>query len=157
MYLRGGIVGQVEVLDLGDTLHIFQHLGHKPLVGIELPLGKSLLRPLHGGVDGEEQQQSRQRNKPHTPVKEEHHDRDDAGGQKAAGRDHYHAGSHIRHVFHGVGGNGGHLAQAIVIEPAHRQVPQMLRNLNPFVGAGAVARTGLEHGGLHVDGNRNDQ
>ena len=62
-----------------------------------------------------------------------------------------------RHVFHGVGGNGGHLAQAIVIEPAHRQVPQMLRNLNPLVGAGAVARTGLEHGGLHVDGNRNDQ
>ena len=65
-------------------LHIFQHLGHKPLVGIELPLGKGLLRPLHGGVDGEEQQQSRQRNKPHTPVKEEHHHRDDAGGQKAA-------------------------------------------------------------------------
>ena len=26
-----------------------------------------------------------------------------------------------------------------------------------LVGAGAVARTGLEHGGLHVDGNRNDQ
>ena len=81
MYLRCGIVGQVEILDLGDALHIFQHLGHKALIGIELPLGKGLLRPLHGGVDGKEQHQSRQRNKPHTPVKEEHHRCDDAGGQ----------------------------------------------------------------------------
>ena len=56
--------GQVKILDLGDALHIFQHLGDKPLVGNELPLGKGLLRPLHGGVDGEEQQKSRQRNKP---------------------------------------------------------------------------------------------
>jgi len=157
VYLRGRVVGQVKILDLGNALHIFQYLGDKPLAGVELPLGKGLLRPLHGGVDGEEQQQSRQRNKPHTPVKEEHHDRDDAGGQKAAGRDHYHAGSHIRHVLHGVGGDGGHLAQAVVIEPAHRQIPQMLRNLNPLVGAGAVACTGLEHGGLHVDGDGHNQ
>ena len=41
-----------------------------------------------------------------------------------------------------LGGDGGHLSQAIVIEPAHRQVPQMLRDLNPL-GAGAVACTGL--------------
>ena len=33
----------------------------------------------------------------------------------------------------------------------------MLRNLNPLVGAGAVACTGLEHGGLHVDGDGHDQ
>ena len=157
VYLRCGVVSQVEILDLGNALHIFQHLGDKPLVGIELPLGKGLLRPLHGGVDGEEQQQSRQRNKPHTPVKEEHHHRDDAGGQKAAGRDHYHAGSHIRHVFHGVGGDGGHLAQAIVIEPAHRQVAQVLGDFDAFVGAGSVARTGLEHGSLHVDGDGHNQ
>ena len=138
VYLRGRVVGQVEILDLGDALHIFQHLGDKPLVGIELPLGKGLLRALHGGVDGEEQQQSRQRNKPHAPVKEEHHDRDDAGGQKAAGRDHYHAGSHIRHVFHDVGGDGRDLAEAVVIEPAHRQVAQVLGDFDAFIGTGAA-------------------
>ena len=33
----------------------------------------------------------------------------------------------------------------------------MLRNLNPLVGAGAVARLGLEHGSLHVDGDSHDQ
>ena len=157
VYLRGRVVGQVEILDLGDALHIFQHLGDKPLVGIELPLGKGLLRPLHGGVDGKEQHQSRQCDQPHAPVKEEHHRCDDAGGQKAAGRDHDDAGSHIRHVFHGVGGDGRDLAEAVVIEPAHRQVAQVLGDLDAFVGAGAVARTGLEHGSLHVDGNRNDQ
>ena len=82
-----------EILDLGDALHIFQHLGDKPLVGIELPLGKGLLpSAAWRRVDGEEQHQSRQRNKPHTPVKEEHHRCDDAGGQKAAGRDHDDAG-----------------------------------------------------------------
>ncbi len=108
-------MGQVKIFDLGDALHIFQHLGDKPLVGIELPLRKGLFSPLHGGVDGEEQHQSGKSNKPHTPVKEEHHRRDDAGG---------------------------HLAQAIVIEPAHRQIPQMLRNLNPLVGAGAA---GYDH------------
>ena len=64
MYLRGRVVGQVEILDLGDALHIFQHLGDKALIGIELPLGKGLLRPLHGGVDGKEQHQSRQCDQP---------------------------------------------------------------------------------------------
>ena len=157
MHLGCGIVGQVKILDLGDALHIFQHLGHKPLVGIELPLGKGLLRPLHGGVDGEEQQKSHQCYKPHTPVKEEHHDRDDAGGQEAPRCDHYHAGSHIRHVFHGVGGDGRDLAEAVVIEPAHRQVAQVLGDFDAFVGAGSVARTGLEHGSLHVDGDGHNQ
>ena len=33
----------------------------------------------------------------------------------------------------------------------------MLGDLDAFVGAGAVARTGLEHGGLHVDGDGHDQ
>ena len=157
VYLRCRVVGQIEILDLGDALHIFQHLGHKPLVGIELSLGKGLLRPLHGGVDGEEQHQSRQRNKPHTPVKEEHHRCDDAGGQEAPRCDHDHPCGNVGHVLHGVGGDGGHLAQAIVIEPAHRQIPQMLGDLDLLVGAGAVARTGLEHGGLHVDGDGHDQ
>ena len=54
VYLRCGIVSQVKILDLGDALHIFQHLGDQTLVGVELPLGKSLLRPLHSSVDGEE-------------------------------------------------------------------------------------------------------
>ena len=157
VYLRCRVVGQIEILDLGDALHIFQHLGHKPLVGVELPLGKGLLRALHGGVDGEEQHQSRQRDKPHTPVKQEHHHRDDAGSKEPPRCDHNHACGDIRHIFHGVGGDGGDLAQAIVIEPAHRQIPQMLRNLNPLVGAGAVACTGLEHGGLHVDGDGHNQ
>ena len=44
----------------------------------------------------EKQRRSRQRDQPHAPVKQEHHDRDDAGGQKAAGRDHHHAGGCIR-------------------------------------------------------------
>ena len=157
VYLRCGIVGQVEILDLGDALHIFQHLGNKPLVGMELPLGKGLLSPLHGGIDSEEQHQSGKRNKPHTPVKEEHHRRDDAGGQEAPRCDHDHPCGNVGHVLHGVGGDGGDLAETVVVEPAHGQIPQMLRNLNPLVGAGAVACTGLEHGGLHVDGNRNDQ
>ena len=104
-----GIVGQVKILDLGDALHIFQHLGNQPLVGIELPLGKTLLRPLHGGVDGEEQQKSSKRNQSHTPVKEEHHDRNNAGGQKSPSCDHDHAGGDIRHIFHGVGGDRGDL------------------------------------------------
>ena len=157
VYLRCGIVGQVKIFDLGNALHIFQHLGDKPLVGIELPLGKGLLRPLHGGVDGEEQHQSRQRDKPHAPVKEEHHHRDDAGSKEPPRCDHNHACGDIRHIFHGVGGDGGHLAETVVVEPAHRQIPQMLRNLNPLVGAGAVACTGLEHGGLHVDGDGHNQ
>lgn len=157
VYLRCGVVGQVEILDLGDTLHIFQHLGHKPLVGIELPPGKGLLRALHGGVDGEEQHQSGKRNKSHTPVKEEHYRRNDAGGQEAPRCDHDHPCGNVGHVLHGVGGDGGHLTQAVVIEPAHRQIPQMLGNLNSLVGAGTVACTGLEHSGLHIDGNRNDQ
>lgn len=157
VYLRSGVVSQVKILDLGDALHIFQHLGHKPLVGVELPLGKGLLRPLHGGVDGEEQYQSRQRDKSHTPVKEEHHHRNNAGGQEASRCDHNHACGDIRHIFHGVGGDGGDLAETVVVEPAHRQIPQMLRNLNPLVGAGAVACTGLEHGGLHVDGDGHNQ
>ena len=46
VYLGCGIVGQVKILDLGDALYIFQHIGDKPLVGVELPLGKGLLRPL---------------------------------------------------------------------------------------------------------------
>ena len=157
MYLRCRIVGQVKILDLGDAPHIFQHLGDKPLVGIELPLGKGLLRALHGGIDGEEQNQSRQRDKPHAPVEQEHHDRDDAGGQEAPRCDHDHPCGNVGHVLHGVGGDGGHLTQAVVIEPAHRQIPQMLGNLNSLVGAGTVACTGLEHSGLHIDGNRNDQ
>ena len=45
VYLRCGIVGQVKILDLGDALHIFQHIGDKPLVGIELPLGKGPAQP----------------------------------------------------------------------------------------------------------------
>ena len=44
VYLRGGVVGQVKILDLGDSLHIFQHLGDKPLVGIELPLAECTRR-----------------------------------------------------------------------------------------------------------------
>ena len=43
------------------------------------------------------------------------------------------------HVFHGVGGDGRDLAEAVVIEPAHRQVAQVLGDLDAFVGAGAVA------------------
>ena len=112
-------MGQIEILYLGDALHIFQHLGDKPLVGVELPLGKGLLRPLHGGIDGEEQQKSHQCYKPHTPVKEEHHHRDDAGGQEASRCDHNHACGDIRHIFHGVGGDGGDLAETVVVEPAH--------------------------------------
>ena len=158
-FLQGAVApsGEVEGLHHAHALHIFQHLGHKPLVGIELPLGKGLLRPLHGSVDGEEQQQSRQRNKPHTPVKEEHHRCDDTGGQKPARCHHDHAGGDIRHVFHGVGGDGRDLAEAVVIEPAHRQVAQVLGNFDAFVGAGAVAAYGLQHGGLHVDGDGHNQ
>ena len=61
---------QVEILDLGDALHIFQHLGHKPFVGIEFSLRQRLLCPLHGSVDGEEHQQSHQCYKPHAPVEQ---------------------------------------------------------------------------------------
>ena len=157
MYLRGRVVSQVKILDLGDALHIFQHLGHKPFVGIEFSLRQRLLCPLHGSVDGEEHQQSHQCYKPHAPVEQEHHDRDDAGGQEAPRCDHDHPCGNVGHVLHGVGGDGGHLTQAVVVEPAHRQIPQMLGNLNSLVGAGTVACTGLEHSGLHIDGNRNDQ
>lgn len=34
---------------------------------------------------------------------------------------------------------------------------QVLGDFDAFVGAGSVARTGLEHGGLHVDGDGHNQ
>ncbi len=157
MYLRGRVVGQVKILDLGDALHIFQHFGDKPFVGTELALGKILLRPLHGGVNDKEQHQSHQCDQPHAPVKQEHHHRNDAGGQEAAGRDHNDTGSYIGHILHGVGGDGRDLTQAVVVEPAHGEVAQMLRDLDALVGADAVTCLGLEHGGLHVDCDVHDQ
>ena len=45
----------IELLDLGNTLHIFKDFGDQPLIGIELAPGKRLFRALHGGIDGEEQ------------------------------------------------------------------------------------------------------
>ena len=52
---------------------------------------------------------------------------------------------------------GRDLAEAVVIEPAHRQVAQVLGDFDAFVGAGSVAAYGLQHGGLHVDGDGHDQ
>ena len=95
----------IELLDLGNTLHIFKDFGDQPLIGIELAPGKRLFRALHGGIDGEEQEQSREGDESHAPVKDEHHNGDDARGEKAARRDHDNTGGDVCHVLHGVGGD----------------------------------------------------
>ena len=154
VYLCCGIAGQIKILDLGNALHIFQHLRNQTFVSVAFPLSKGLLCPLHSSVDGEEQHQSRQCNQPHTPVKKKEHDCDDAGSQKAPRCDHDHPCGNVGHVFHGVGSDSGYLAKTVIIEPAHREITQVFRDLDPLVGTGTVARTGLEHGGSHVD---NDQ
>ena len=157
MYLRCRVVGQIEILDLGDALHIFQHLGHKALVGVELPLGKGLLRPLHGGVDGEEQQQSASVISPIRQSK-----RNIIAAMMPEVRNPLVVTITTRVATFAI------FSMVLVVtevtspkllslnQPIGR-VPQMLRNLNPLVGAGAVACTGLEHGGLHVDGDGHDQ
>ncbi len=123
VYLRCGVVSQVKILTSAMPRTYSSTLETSRSSALNFRWGKGLLSLLHGGIDGEEQHQSGKRNKPHTPVKEEHHRRNDAGGQKAPRCDHDHPCGNVGHVLHGVGGNGGHLAQAIVIEPAHRQIP----------------------------------
>ena len=157
VYLCCGIMSQVKILDLGDALHIFQHLRDQTLVGIELLMSKDLLCTLHSSVDSEEQYQSRQCNQPHAPVKKKEHNCDDAGSQKAPRCDHDHPCGNAGHVFHSVGSDSSYLAETVIIEPAHRKITEVFRNLNTLVGTGTVARTGLEHGGSHVNDDGNDQ
>ena len=73
-----------------------------------------------------------------------HHDDED--GVENALRDHHdNACCHIAKLFHGVGGDGGNVTEAILVEVAHGQVTQVFGDFDALGGASAVTALGLPH------------
>ena len=83
VHLRRGVAGQVKFFDLGNALHYSRTFVTSRSSALNLRWAASL-RALHGGIDYKEQQQPRRGDEPHAPVKDEHHNGDDAGGESLA-------------------------------------------------------------------------
>lgn len=50
-------------------------------------------------------------------------------------------------MLHGIGGDGGNIAETVLVEVAHRQITQVLGDLNSLDCRSAVTCFTLEHGG----------
>ena len=70
--------------------------------------------------------------------------------------EHHHSCRNITELLHGVGGNGGNIPKAVFIEIAHRNITQMLRDLNAFSCGSTVTRFALEHCGTVFDDKRSE-
>ena len=125
--LLGAAVGHGVVLDFGNTLHIFDHLGNQVLIRPVLAGSQRNGRLLHDGVEQQEEQDAGHQDQADPPVKAQDKDGDHGGGQDALGGDHDDAGGHVRQGFHGVGGDVGNGAQGVAVEETHGQVAQRLK------------------------------
>ena len=77
-------------------------------------------------------------------------------GEDALRDKHDHAGGHAGEIIHRVGGYGGDCAQTVLVEIAHRQIPQMLGDLHTLICRGAVACVCLQGGGAVFEQRRSN-
>ena len=142
--------GQIVRLDFRNALNVLQHLFHQLAVRSILYRCDRLCFLLQVAVDGKEQEHTNYGDAANPQVKVQNHQRNHHRGQNALGHHHDNTGGNICQSLHAVGGDGGDIAKAVLVEVAHREILQMLGNFNAFVGTGAVSSLALEHGGAVI-------
>lgn len=152
----GLVPQQPEGLDLRNALNVLHHLIDQLRVAGHLAFRKPLACLLHPAVDEEENPHPQGGKEADAPVRQQDHHHNHGGFQNALQGQHDHPGGHIPQGFHGVGGYGRNLPDAVGIKVSHGQIPQVLRNPDAGEGGGVVACLGLQHGGIPLAHDADD-
>ena len=94
----------------------------------------------------EQHDQVRQHDQPDPDIKRDHKKRNDHCRDTSLQYQHDRPGCDIARLLHGIGRYGCDMTEARIVKISHRQIPQMLADLNALLRTGIVPAFRLQHG-----------
>ena len=136
---------KVVGLDFGDSLDVFQNFFNLRFVGQRLFHRRASDCKAHENVHKLKGKKARRRDKSYPPVKEKYHHDDKRGIQKALHHKHDGSCGHVAHKLHRVCRHACDLSKRVLVKVSHRNIAQMLGDLDSLLRASPVAAFCLPH------------